>query len=79
MAKSAARGVKSYKDLYERYVGSPNAAAALGAEENANAVSQLLQQGPYARFQLEVRHVPLQTIEQYTSGTVAQVQSIQAL
>ena len=40
-------------------------AAALGAGENANAVSQLLQQGPYARFQLDVKHVPLQTIEQY--------------
>jgi hypothetical protein len=42
-------------------------------------VSQLLQQGPYARFQLDVKHVPLQTIEQYASGTVAQVQAIQSL
>jgi hypothetical protein len=54
-------------------------AAALGAGENANAISQLLQQGPYARFHLDVKHVPLQTIEQYASGTVVQVQAIQSL
>jgi hypothetical protein len=80
--------IQSYPDLYREYVGSDLSAiqldqkvtaAALGAGENANAVSQLLQQGPYARFQLDVKHVPLQTIEQYASGTVAQVQAIQSL
>ena len=30
-------------------------------------------------FKLDVKHVPLQTIEQYASGTVAQVQAIQSL
>ena len=32
LAKSSARGVKSYEDLYERYTGSPNAAQALDQE-----------------------------------------------
>ena len=32
LAKSSARGVKSYEDLYQRYVGSPNAAQALDQE-----------------------------------------------
>jgi len=80
--------IQSFPDLYREYVGSDLSAiqldqmvtaAALGAGENANAVSQLLQQGPYARFQLDVKHVPTQTIEQYASGTVAQVQAIQSL
>ncbi|MGF1496534.1 MAG: hypothetical protein ACFB8W_06870 [Elainellaceae cyanobacterium] len=44
-----------------------------------NGVAQLLQQGPYARFQLDVKRVPRQSIEQYASGTVAQVQAIQTL
>ena len=80
--------IQSYPDLYREYIGSDLAAiqldqkvtaAALGAGEKANAVAQLLQQGPYARFQLDVKHVPVQTIEQYASGTVAQVQAIQSL
>ncbi|MGF1498412.1 MAG: hypothetical protein ACFB8W_16550, partial [Elainellaceae cyanobacterium] len=54
-------------------------AAALGAGESANGVAQLLQQGPYARFQLDVKRVAHQSIEQYASGTVAQVQVIQTL
>lgn len=80
--------IQSYPDLYREYVGSDLAAiqldqkvtaAALGAGENASAVADLLKQGPYARFQLDVKHVPPQTIDQYASGTVIQVQAIQSL
>jgi hypothetical protein len=55
------------------------AAAALKAEESREAIAHLLQQGPYARFQRDVKQVQPSVIEQYASGTVAQVQEIQAL
>ena len=80
--------IQSYPDLYREYVGSDLAAiqldqkvtaTALGAGENASAVADLLKQGPYARFQLDVKHVPPQTIGQYAKGTVTQVQAIQSL
>lgn len=68
MGPLAAIEVSFWEMLYERYVGSPNVAqaldqevtaVALGAGENGNAVSQLLQQGPYVWLQLEVKHMPL--------------------
>lgn len=80
--------IQSYPDLYREYVGSDLAAiqldqkvtaAALGSGETPQAVGSLLQQGPYARFQMDVQHVPPSTIEQYAHGTVAQVQAIQGL
>ena len=80
--------IQSYPDLYREYVGSDLAAiqldqqvtaAALGAGETPQAVGSLLQQGPYARFQMDVKHVPLPTIGQYANGTVTQVQAIQVL
>ena len=40
LAKSSARGVKSYEDLYERYAGSPNAAQALDQEVARTALKE---------------------------------------
>lgn len=54
-------------------------AAALGAGELGEAVAALLHQGPYARFQQDLQGVDPPMIEQYVRGTVAQVQTIQAL
>jgi hypothetical protein len=80
--------VQSYPDLYREHVGSDLAAiqldqkvvaAALGAGESADAIASLLHQGPYARFQLDVKNVQPSAMEQYTKGTVAQVQAIQSL
>jgi hypothetical protein len=80
--------IQGYPDLYRDYVSSDLSAiqldqkvtaAALGAGEPGETVAALLHHGPYARFQQDVQGVAPQTIEQYTSGTVAQVQAIQAL
>ncbi|MGJ3248295.1 MAG: hypothetical protein ACFE0I_19715 [Elainellaceae cyanobacterium] len=54
-------------------------AAALQAGESPDAIAALLQQGPYARFQQDVKQVSADTIEQYARGTIAQVQEIQSL
>ena len=77
-----------YPDLYRAYIGSDLsaiqldqkvAAIALKAGESGEAIASLLQQGPYARFQRDVKQVQPSVIEQYVRGTVAQVQEIQAL
>ena len=79
---------QSYADLYRAHVGSDLmaiqldqrvVAAALRAGESPEAVAHLLNQGPYARFQQDVKRVAAETIGQYVEGAVAQVQSIQAL
>ncbi|MGJ3248914.1 MAG: hypothetical protein ACFE0I_22935 [Elainellaceae cyanobacterium] len=78
----------SYPDLYREHVGSDLTAiqldqkvtaAALQAGESPDAIAALLQQGPYARFQQDVKQVSADTIEQYARGTIAQVQEIQSL
>ncbi len=80
--------IQSYPDLYRDYVSSDLTAiqldqkvtaAALGAGESGEAVTALLHQGPYARFQQDLQGLPPPMIEQYARGTVAQVQAIQAL
>ena len=80
--------VWNYPDLYRTHIGSDLAAiqldqkvtaAALQAGESAESVAALLQQGPYGRFQRDVKQVKSGMIEQYARGTVAQVQEIQAL
>ncbi|MCG8366720.1 MAG: hypothetical protein MJA27_25720 [Pseudanabaenales cyanobacterium] len=80
--------VWNYPDLYRAHIGSDLAAiqldqkvaaAALQAGESAESVAALLQQGPYGRFQRDVKQVKSGMIEQYARGTVAQVQEIQAL
>jgi hypothetical protein len=80
--------VWNYPDLYRKYISSDLsaiqldqrvAAAALKAGELGEAIAHLLQQGPYARFQRDVKQVQPSVIEQYARGTVAQVQEIQAL
>jgi hypothetical protein len=80
--------LRNYPDLYREHVGSDLtaiqldqkvAAAALKAGESAAAVSALLQQSPYVRFQREVKQVQAAALEQYARGTVAQVQEIQGL
>ncbi len=87
-ACSATGKIQSYPDLYRDHVSSDLSAiqldqkvtaAALGTGESADGVAALLHQGPYVRFQQDVQGVAPQTIEQYASGTVAQVQAIQAL
>ena len=80
--------VWNYPDLYRAHIGSDLAAiqldqkvvaAALQAGESAESVAALLQQGPYCRFQRDVKRVKSGMVEQYARGTVAQVQEIQAL
>ena len=80
--------VWNYPDLYRAHIGSDLAAiqldqkvaaAALQAGESADSTAALLQQGPYGRFQRDVKQVKSGMIEQYARGTVAQVQEIQAL
>ena len=80
--------VWNYPDLYRAHIGSDLtaiqldqkvAAAALQAGESAESTAALLQQGPYGRFQRDVKQVRSGMIEQYARGTVAQVQEIQAL
>jgi hypothetical protein len=80
--------IRSYADLYREHITSDLmaiqldqkvVAAALRAGESTEAVTHLLSQGPYARFQQEVKQVSAETIEHYAKGTVAQVQSIQSL
>jgi hypothetical protein len=87
-ANSATGKVWSYPDLYREYISSDwaaiqldqkVAAVALKAGESGEAIAALLQQGPYARFQRDVKQVQPSVIEQYARGTVAQVQEIQAL
>lgn len=79
---------RSYPDLYREHISNDLtaiqldqkvAAAALRSGESSEAVSALLQQSPYSRFQLDVKQVKPATIEQYAKGTVAQVQDIQSL
>jgi len=78
----------NYPDLYREHIGSDLvaiqldqkvAAAALKAGEKREAISALLQQGPYCRFQRDMKQVKSEVIEQYAKGTVAQVQEIQSL
>ncbi|NET34892.1 MAG: hypothetical protein F6K19_23190 [Cyanothece sp. SIO1E1] len=80
--------VWNYPDLYREHIGSDLiaiqldqkvAAAALQAGEPADAVVGLLQQGPYAQFQQDMKQMQPAMIEKYAQGTVAQVQEIQAL
>lgn len=80
--------VWNYPDLYREHISSDwaaiqldqkVAAAALKAGESGEAIAHLLQQGPYARFQRDVKQVQPATIEQYVRGTVAQVQELQAM
>ncbi len=80
--------VWNYPDLYRAHIGSDLAAiqldqkvaaAALQAGESAESTAALLQQGPYGRFQRDVKQMKPGMIEQYARGTVAQVQEIQAL
>jgi rubrerythrin len=80
--------IQSYADLYREHITSDLmaiqldqkvVAAALRAGESTEAVTHLLSQGPYARFQQDVKQVSAETIEHYAKGTVAQVQSIQSL
>ncbi|NEP20278.1 MAG: hypothetical protein F6J97_25930 [Leptolyngbya sp. SIO4C1] len=80
--------IRSYADLYREHISSDLmaiqldqkvVAAALRSGESAEAVVHLLHQGPYAQFQQGVKQVSAVTIDQYARGTVAQVQSIQAL
>ncbi|MEO0374087.1 MAG: hypothetical protein AAF329_05550 [Cyanobacteria bacterium P01_A01_bin.17] len=80
--------IQSYADLYREHISSDLmaiqldqkvVAAASRSGESAEAVVHLLHQGPYAQFQQGVKQVSAVTIDQYAKGTVAQVQSIQAL
>jgi hypothetical protein len=80
--------IRSYADLYREHITSDLmaiqldqkvVAAALRAGESTEAVTYLLSQGPYARFQQDVKQVSAETIENYAKGTVSQVQSIQSL
>ncbi len=80
--------VWNYPDLYRAHIGSDLAAiqldqkvaaAALQMGESAESTAALLQQGPYGRFQRDVKQLKSGMIEQYARGTVAQVQEIQAL
>jgi rubrerythrin len=80
--------IRSYADLYREHITSDLmaiqldqkvVAAALRAGESTEAVTHLLSQGPYARFQQDVKQVSMETIKNYAKGTVAQVQSIQSL
>ncbi|MEO1351950.1 MAG: hypothetical protein AAFW84_24620 [Cyanobacteria bacterium J06635_15] len=80
--------IQSYADLYREHISSDLmaiqldqkvVAAALRSGESAEAAVHLLHQGPYAQFQQGVKQVSAMTIDQYAKGTVAQVQSIQAL
>ncbi len=80
--------VWNYPDLYREHIGSDwaaiqldqkVAAAALKAGESGDAIAHLLQQGPYARFQRDVKQVSPAMIEQYVKGTISQVREIQAL
>ncbi len=87
-ANSVTGRVWSYADLYREHIGSDLtaiqldqriAAAALRSGESAEAVTSLLLQSPYSRFQIDVKQIKPATIEQYARGTVAQVQEIQSL
>lgn len=78
----------TYPDLYREHISNDLtaiqldqrvAAAALRAGESPEAVTSLLQQGPYSQFQVGLKQVNPAVIEQYGRGTVAQVQEIQSL
>ncbi len=78
----------TYPDLYREHISNDLtaiqldqkvAAAALRAGESPDAAIALLHQGPYSQFQIGLKQVNPATIEQYSKGTVAQVQDIQAL
>ncbi|MEM9219155.1 MAG: hypothetical protein AAGD25_33075 [Cyanobacteria bacterium P01_F01_bin.150] len=80
--------VQAYPDLYREHVGTDLTAiqldqrvvaAALQGGESADAIASLLQQGPYARFQRDVKQMDAAGIEHYARGAIAQVQDIQAL
>ena len=79
---------RTYPDLYQAHISSDLsaiqldqkvAAAALASGESAEGVVALLQQGPYARFQQDVKQLSADVVTQYANGTVAQVQAIQSL
>jgi len=87
-ANAALGTVQAYPDLYREHVGSDLTAiqldqrvvaAALQGGESADAIASLLQQGPYARFQRDVKQMDAGGIEQYARGAIAQVQTIQSL
>jgi hypothetical protein len=78
----------SYPELYREHIGTDLTAiqldqkvtaAALQAGEVPESVMAFLQEGPYARFQRDMKQVDAETLEQYARGTIAQVQSIQSL
>ena len=87
-ANAALGKVQSYPDLYREHVGTDLTAiqldqrvvaAALQSGESVEAIASLLQQGPYARFQRDVKQMDAAGIEQYVRGAIAQVQDIQLL
>ena len=87
-ANAALGKVQSYPDLYREHVGTDLTAiqldqrvvaSALQSGESVEAIASLLQQGPYARFQRDVKQMDAAGLEQYVRGAIAQVQNLQSL